>query len=77
MSDTAHLEGVKIPQPVRFVMGSKDPAQYFLPRAGQAERFADLRDEIVIDGVGHWLQLEATEETNRLMLEFFEEFVSG
>ena len=75
LSDTAHLEGVKIPQPVRFILGSKDPAQFFLKPAGQGERFADLRDEIVIEGAGHWLQLEATEELNRLMLEFFAEFV--
>ena len=62
-------------QPVRFVVGSKDPAQYFLRPDGQAERFENLRDEIVIPGAGHWLQLEATEETNRLMLDFFAEFV--
>jgi len=76
LSDTAQLEGVKVPQPTRFIIGSKDPAQYFLRPQGQAERFVDLRDEIVIEGVGHWLQLEATEQLNALMLEFFAEFVS-
>lgn len=77
LADTAELEGVRIPQPTRFVMGSKDAAQYFLDPAGQGERFEDLRDEIIIEGAGHWLQLEATERLNELMLEFYAEFVSA
>ena len=75
LSDTVQLEGMKISQPTLFMMGSRDAAQYFLPPAGQAERFEDLRDEIVIDGAGHWLQLEATEEVNQRSLEFLSEFV--
>ena len=29
----------------------------------------------VIEGPGHWVQLEAVDETNRLVLEFLDQFV--
>jgi pimeloyl-ACP methyl ester carboxylesterase len=76
LADTAELEGVKIPQPTRFVIGSRDPSQHFHALEGHAERFDDLHDEIVIEGAGHWLPLEATDRVNELMLEFYSEFVA-
>ena len=76
LADTAELDGVKIPQPTRFVIGSRDATRHFNPPEGQAERFEDLRDQIVINGAGHWLQLEATDQLNELMLDFYAEFVT-
>ena len=58
------------------MIGSRDPSQRFNPPADQADRFDDLRDEIVIDGAGHWLPLEATDRVTELMLEFYSEFVA-
>jgi pimeloyl-ACP methyl ester carboxylesterase len=32
----------------------------------------DLREVILLPGIGHWVQQEAPSETNRVMLEFLE-----
>ena len=40
-----------------------------------SELFEDLRSVHVIEGPGHWVQLEAVEETNQILLEFLNEFV--
>jgi pimeloyl-ACP methyl ester carboxylesterase len=32
----------------------------------------DLRDKVLIEGIGHWNQQEAPAETNRALLDFLE-----
>jgi len=75
LEDTSELEGRKIAQPCIFITGSEDPVRQMTGgRTGQ-EHFEDLRSVHVIDGPGHWVQLEAVEETNAIVLEFLSHFV--
>ena len=45
------------------------------PHEAQAKHFDDLREQHVIKNVGHWLQLEAKDEVNEIILDFLAEFV--
>ena len=75
LTDTAELDGRKISQPSIFITGSEDPVRRMTGGRTGAELFEDLRSVHVIEGPGHWVQLEAMEETNQLVLEFLAEFV--
>ena len=75
LSDTIELKGKKIAQPAIFITGSKDPVRKMTGGRVGEENFDDLRSVNVIEGPGHWVQLEATAETNRLILEFLKDFV--
>ena len=75
LTDTSELEGRKISQPSIFITGSEDPVRKMTGGRTGSELFEDLRSVHVIEGPGHWVQLEAVEETNQLLLEFLNEFV--
>jgi len=71
---TADLEGKKIDAPVAFLAGEKD---IVIARANaeqltrsMSRATTDLRSVTLIPNVGHWVQQEAPEETNRLLLDF-------
>jgi pimeloyl-ACP methyl ester carboxylesterase len=74
LQDTIELEGRKIVQPSIFITGSEDPVRKMTGGKTGQEHFEDLRSIHVIDGPGHWVQLEAVEETNTLVLEFLSNF---
>jgi len=67
-------KGVKIMQPACFIAGEKDPVRRFVPgidlydRAG--DHLADFRGSTIIPQVGHWVQQEAPDETNRALEAF-------
>jgi pimeloyl-ACP methyl ester carboxylesterase len=67
---TAHLAGRSIEQPALFLTGSRDPVQRFLPAEIMSGYVTDLRDKVVIDGAGHWVQQERPGEVNRALLAF-------
>jgi pimeloyl-ACP methyl ester carboxylesterase len=75
--ELAEFKGVKVAQPACFIAGEKDPVRRFVPgidlydRAG--DHLADFRGSTIIPQVGHWVQQEAPEETNRAL----EAFVRG
>ena len=75
MADTKNLEGIKIKQPSIFLTGEVDPVRIMAPHEAQAKFFDDLREQHVIENVGHWLQLEAKDEVNEIILNFLAEFV--
>jgi pimeloyl-ACP methyl ester carboxylesterase len=75
LKDTVELEGRKIVQPSIFITGSEDPVRKMTGGKTGQEHFEDLRSIHVIDGPGHWVQLEAVEETNTIVLEFLSNFV--
>ena len=74
-SDTPELDHAKITQPAIFVQGSRDIVEHMVSRESQIENFEDLRSVHVLDGIGHWVQVEATEELNKICLDFLAEFV--
>jgi pimeloyl-ACP methyl ester carboxylesterase len=76
-AENAELRGKKIQQPTCFIAGSLDPVRHFIPGL---DLFAvagvdcdDFRGSTIIDGVGHWVQQQAPDETNAAL----EKFVRG
>lgn len=71
---TPQLAGAKVKQPALFLAGERDVV---IRGATQEQLEAtigpvaeDLRGVHVVPGVGHWIQQEAPEEVNRLLLDF-------
>jgi pimeloyl-ACP methyl ester carboxylesterase len=64
----------RIAQPSLFIGGTLEPTRYMVPGfdryADPVPRLADVRGVHFLDGVGHWVQQEAPEETSRLILGF-------
>jgi pimeloyl-ACP methyl ester carboxylesterase len=67
---TAHLAGRRIEQPALFITGSRDPVGRFMPAGIMNGWVTDLRDSVVVDGAGHWVQQERPGEVNEAMLRF-------
>ena len=69
---TAHLAGVKVPQPSLFIAGSLDPVIAFSGRA--MERMATMVPRLagtrLLEGVGHWVQQERPSEVNTEIIRF-------
>ncbi len=59
-----------IDQPAFFLTGSRDPAAKFMPAAAMEGHVTDLRDSVVIEGAGHWVNQERPEEVNAALLDF-------
>ena len=62
---------MKIEQPALFVAGDRD----VVPFSDEAEQrmravVTDLRDVVVLPGIGHWTQQEAPEAVNEALLGF-------
>ncbi|MCY4014523.1 MAG: alpha/beta hydrolase [Gammaproteobacteria bacterium] len=68
---TAAFEGMKIEQPALFVAGDRDVVP-FNAEAEQRMRavVTDLRDVVVLPGIGHWTQQEAPDAVNDALLGF-------
>ena len=69
---TGFLIDAKISQPTLFVAGEHDGVLKFA--GGAVERLQQnvprLTKKVILPGKGHWIQQEAPEEVNRLILEF-------
>ncbi len=68
---TAPFDGMKIEQPALFVTGDRD----VVPFSAEAEQgmravVTDLRDVVVLPGIGHWTQQEAPDAVNDALLRF-------
>jgi len=73
---TEHLQDVKIEVPTLFIAGTEDMVIAHATQgqlSGAMSRIAtDLRGVVLIPEVGHWLQQEAPDETNKAMMEFLQ-----
>jgi pimeloyl-ACP methyl ester carboxylesterase len=60
--------------PALFIAGSRDGVLYFPQSRAHIEAYPrtlpQCRGSHIIEGAGHWIQQERTEETNRLLIEF-------
>ena len=69
---TADLAGKRIEQPALFLVGDRDPVLAFT--RGQLDRMRDsmpqLRESIVLEGCGHWIQQERPAEVNAALVGF-------
>jgi pimeloyl-ACP methyl ester carboxylesterase len=62
----------RIELPALFLTGSRDPVRRFMPATAMDGWVTDLRDSIVLDGAGHWVQQQAAEPVSAALLGFLE-----
>lgn len=75
---TAPFAGATVHQPSWFLTGSEDGLRPFHPdEATMREGLTDLRGITVLHGVGHWPQLEAPDEVDRVLLGFLAQVVKN
>jgi pimeloyl-ACP methyl ester carboxylesterase len=65
---TAHVAQRRITAPALFLTGARDPVRRFMPAAVMDEWVTDLRVNAVIEGAGHWVQQQAPDQVNELLL---------
>jgi pimeloyl-ACP methyl ester carboxylesterase len=70
--NSAAFAGAKIRQPSMFLAGTLDGLNVVAQPSAESMRsnLTDLRSFIMLDGVGHWPQLEAPDATNAALLAF-------
>ena len=70
--NSAAFAGAKIRQPSMFLAGTLDGLNLVAQPSAESMRsnLTDLRSFIMLDGVGHWPQLEAPDATNAAVLAF-------
>jgi pimeloyl-ACP methyl ester carboxylesterase len=72
---TPQLETAKIERPAFFIAGAKDPVLSF-GEGGWVEQMdnwvTDLRGKVIIDGAGHWVQMERPAAVNKALLGFLQ-----
>jgi pimeloyl-ACP methyl ester carboxylesterase len=68
------LRPIPVAQPSCFIAGSKDLVRQFVPGydlyADAGANCTDLRFARIIDGAGHWVQQEASDEVSAALLAF-------
>jgi len=74
---TAPWQDAQIHQPSLFIAGSKDSVITGLigaKRVNDLERvLPDLKQKLIIDGAGHWVQQERPDEVNAALIAFLEQ----
>ena len=69
--------GAIIRQPSWFLSGAEDGLRAFQPdEATMRKALPGLRGVTMLDGIGHWPQLEAAEAVNQTLLAFLQEIAS-
>jgi pimeloyl-ACP methyl ester carboxylesterase len=63
----------RIEQPALFVVGSRDQVREWMPPEVMSGWVTDLRETVVVEGAGHWVQQERPEEVNAALLRFLED----
>jgi pimeloyl-ACP methyl ester carboxylesterase len=78
---TAPWQDAKIHQPSLFIAGSKDSVITGLigaKRVGDMERvLPNLKQKLIIEGAGHWIQQERAEEVNAALIGFLKANTAG
>jgi pimeloyl-ACP methyl ester carboxylesterase len=73
---SAFLAGAKLERPTLFIGGALDPLLAGGPGRQSYDRLEEnvpgLTRKVLLEGIGHWIQQEAPEEVNRLLLEFLD-----
>jgi pimeloyl-ACP methyl ester carboxylesterase len=69
---TAHLAGRRVEPPALFITGSRDPVARFMPAEIMDGWVTDLREKVVVEGAGHWVQQERPSEVNQALLRFLD-----
>ena len=69
----AAYDGLTIDQPSLFITGSRDPVRAFMPHEAMTGSVTDLRDVVIIEGAGHWVQQECPREVNDALIGFLDQ----
>jgi pimeloyl-ACP methyl ester carboxylesterase len=65
------FQGKQIEQPALFVAGDRDVVPFNENSEAAMRRMVpNLRDVILLPGIGHWTQQEAADEVNEALLKF-------
>ncbi len=67
---TADLAERRIERPAMFLTGSRDPVARFMPSEIMDGWLTDLREKVVVEGAGHWVQQERPGEVSEALLRF-------
>lgn len=68
---SAAFQGGKIDQPALFISGDRDLIRANPVWEAQLRQVAtDLREPVILAGIGHWTQQEAPDPVNRAMIDF-------
>ena len=71
---TAPWQGAQIHQPSLFIAGSKDGVITGLIGARQVKDMTrvlpNLKQKLILDGAGHWIQQERPDEVNAALIAF-------
>lgn len=70
---TADLPERRIDRPALFVTGSRDPVGRFMPAEIMDGWVTDLREKVILEGAGHWVQQERPSEVNDALLRFLQD----
>ncbi|MGP9810876.1 alpha/beta fold hydrolase [Rhodopseudomonas sp. NSM] len=74
---TAPWHGAQIRQPSLFIAGAKDPvisdAMSGKQVAGMERVLPNLKQKLIIDGAGHWIQQEKPAEVNAALVDFLKQ----
>jgi pimeloyl-ACP methyl ester carboxylesterase len=70
---TADVAERRIDTPALFITGERDPVRRFMPAAVMDGWVTDLRVDAVIPAAGHWVQQQAPDEVNELLLGWLAE----
>ena len=62
----------KVEQPALFIAGSRDQVLSFMPHELMDDLVPGLREKVIVEGAGHWIQQERPEEVNRALLAFLD-----
>lgn len=68
-ADAAYA-GRTIDVPSLFLTGSRDPVQNFMPKEAMTGLVTDLRETVIVEGAGHWVQQERPDQVNAALLRF-------
>jgi pimeloyl-ACP methyl ester carboxylesterase len=70
---SADIAEQRIEQPALFLTGERDPVRQFMPAEAMNGWVTDLRESIVVDGAGHWVQQQASEAVSEALVRFLRE----
>jgi pimeloyl-ACP methyl ester carboxylesterase len=67
---TPFLEGAKVEVPAFFAKGDRDSVRRMMPDDIMESWVADLRENLLLPGCGHWTQQERPREINEGLVRF-------
>jgi pimeloyl-ACP methyl ester carboxylesterase len=70
---SADIAERKVEQPALFLTGERDPVRRFMPAEAMNGWVTDLRESIVVDGAGHWVQQQAADAVSEALVRFLRE----